>query len=702
MANWTQDTRHIAINTPLGKDVLLLKSFTYRDEMSRPFQCDLELRSQKADVDFNKIIGQNVTIRLNQTRAGQVRYFNGYISRFVQEGDPVEGSANHYRATMVPWTWLLTRTTDCKIYQNKKIQDIVQEVFDCYQFGDYEFRLTATYQPKEFIVQYRESAFNFVSRLLEHEGIYYFFEHDNGKHLLVLTDSPAKHKEASEDYKEVTYNPATTGNIGMERLWDWTVEKKLQTGKIALTDYDFKAPTKKMLVNKDAPQEHAYAKFEAFDYPGMYVEHAHGETYAAVRGEEISAQFALARSTGDVRGLFAGCKFKLLKYPRGDQNIDHVVVSSTIFASTDEFDTGAGGGNTEAFKTSLASMPADKQFRPARTTSKPRVAGPQTAIVVGPSGEEIHTDTYGRVKVQFHWDRYGKYDENSSCWIRVSNNWAGKKWGGIFLPRIGQEVIVDFLEGDPDQPVITGRVYNNDQMPPYALPGSKNISGIKSDTTKGGGGYNEIHFDDTKGSEKITIHAQKDMNTTVEHDQTDTVHNNRTITVEGTHTETITKDTTIKISEGKLLHDVVAGTATYHVKGAIDETYDATQTTTVKEKITIQSTTADIDANAKTSIKVHTGETAVVDLIADGGKIGIAANDTVQISCGPCVIQMKKDGTLKISATKIEIAGAAESKFGVGNQQITADVAKLGLSGAMINSSAVGIHEIAGAIVKIN
>ncbi len=303
------------------------------------------------------------------------------------------------------------------------------------------------------------------------------------------------------------------------------------------------------------------------------------------------------------------------------------------------------------------------------------VQGPQTAIVVGPAGEEIFTDKYGRVKVQFHWDRYGKRDENSSCWVRVSHPWAGKGWGAVSIPRIGQEVVVDFLEGDPDQPLITGRVYNAEQMPPYGLPSGAVVSGIKTNSTKGGGGYNEMSMDDTKGKEKITIHAQYDMGTTVEHDDTQTVHNNRTIGVDGTHTETIKKDTTIKITEGNLVHDVEKGTAAYHVKGAVTENFDNTQTTTVKNAVEIWSTDATILVDAKTSIELHTGSSRMV---------------------------MKSDGSIRIDGKNIEIIGTQEVKLGVGTQTVTLNNQEVASAGAGIKAAAIGVHEISGALVKIN
>ena len=301
--------------------------------------------------------------------------------------------------------------------------------------------------------------------------------------------------------------------------------------------------------------------------------------------------------------------------------------------------------------------------------------GSQTAIVVGPDGEEIYTDKYGRVKVRFHWDRSSGPPEGTSCWIRVSQQWAGDGWGSITIPRVGQEVIVDFLEGDPDQPIITGRVYNGDRMPPFSLPDKGMVSGIKSNSTKGGGGYNEISMDDTKSKEHITIHAQYDMATTVEHDDAQTVHNDRSIKVDGKHNETIVKDTSITITEGAYKLDVQKNSHTHHVKGDVHETYDATQQTRVANDILVQSKNAKITVDAKTEIFLH---------------------------CGQSFISLKQDGTIVISGQNIQILGAQTVKMGVGNQNVICDVQKVAISGAGINANAVGMHNISGAVVKIN
>src|SRR5262245_34596044 len=559
MAKRTQKNRAIGINTPLGEDVLLLKGFVLNEEIGRPFSAQLDLRSEPHDIDFNTIIGQNVTIRVNRAD-GKLRYINGFISRSQQQGYPVAGGSNQYTATIVPWLWFLTRTADCRIFHERSVPEIVKEVFDEMEFTEFELALSNAYPQHEYVVQYRETAFNFVSRLLEHEGIYYFFKHEHKKHTLMLADSPAA-LEPEKDYKTVKYVGSEDAKMGYERIWEWSLEKRLQPGKTALRDFDFKATTKNLYAEKEVQRQHAESDYEVYDYPGGYIEPDPGKTYVATRLEEMSMQHEIARATGDVRGIYVGAKFKLEGFPSQDQARDYFVIGSRFRASVDEFDTSGSAGGEPTFGIEFSCVPADVQIRPARTTPKPRVAGPQTAIVVSAAEddkEEIYTDEYGRVKVHFHWDRYNKADAKASCWIRVSQLWAGKKWGAVFTPRVGQEVIVDFLEGDPDQPVITGRLYNQECMPPYTLPDDKTKSTIKSCSSKGGQGFNEIRFEDMKDSEQFFMFAQKDMDVRVQNDskeavdndrhlvvgndQIEHVKNDRSETVDGHHKELIKKD----------------------------------------------------------------------------------------------------------------------------------------------------------------
>jgi len=519
----TQEHRAVEIATPLGPDVLLFHRMTATESLGRLFHFELDLLSEENAIKFEDLLGQMITVRLDLTQ-GKTRYFSGHVSRFTQAN--MVGNLYAYHATVHPWLWFLTRTATCRIFQEKTIPDIIKEVFRGQGFTDFEEAL-GTYQPWDYCVQYRETDFNFVSRLMEQEGIYYYFKHENDKHMLVLSDSVSSH-QAVPDYEQVPYYPLTEG-LQRERdhIYSWSVSQEVQPGAYALNDFDFKRPKANLNVKSAIQRNHVRAEMEVYDYPGEYTQTDQGETYARARVQEIHSDYERLQGQADARGLSVGSLFELTGFPRRDQNREYLIVSASHELVSDEYETAAGTGQGDIYSCSFTAIPSSQPFRAARITPKPVVQGPQTAIVVGPSGSEIHTDKYSRVKVRFHWDRYSKYDDKASCWIRVAQLWAGAKWGAIHIPRIGQEVIVDFLEGDPDQPIITGRVYNDDNMPPYVLPDNATQSGIKSRSSKGGSptNINELRFEDKKGDEHIFLQAEKDQLIRVKHDLVEWVGN---------------------------------------------------------------------------------------------------------------------------------------------------------------------------------
>jgi len=648
---YSQATRILTLTTTLGVDVLLLRGMTATEHLSAPFEYELELVSERPDLRAEELLGTPATVSL-QLPAGGHRYFNGYLNRFTQGSYDEVGT--RYSATLVPWLWFLSRRSDCRIFQDQTVPDIVATVFRDHGFTDFEARLSASYRPWTYCVQYRESDLAFVSRLLEHEGIYYFHEHSDGKHLLVLADSRSAHAPAP-GYATVPFYPPGQTQL-REHLDAWTLVSAVRPGAFAHSSYDFTAPRKSLLARSSAPKAHAHAGLEVFDYQGDYTQSSEGGDYARIRLEEAQAGYAIAQAAGDARGLSSGGLFTLSGHPHAEQNSEYLIVAAHYTLHSDAFRSSGAAGTAPVYRCSLSALTADVPYRPARSTPKPTVQGPQTAHVVGKAGEEIWTDQHGRVKVQFHWDRYGQADETSSCWIRVSHPWAGKGWGAVAIPRIGQEVVVDFLEGDPDQPIITGRVYNGDTMPPFGLPAAAVVSGIKSNTHKGSG-YNELTMDDTAGKEKITIHGQYDMNTTVEHDQTNTVNN--------TFTETIKSDAKITVTEGTYSHDVAANTATYHVQAALTETYDATQTTTVKQAITITSTSGPICVASNSQC------------------VNITAATEILLQVGASTLQMNSAGQIKLSGVDIAITGSAA----------------VAIAGGVIHSEASAEHQTKGAIV---
>ncbi len=571
----TQKNRWLSLKTPLGPDALLVRRMTGTEALGRLFHYDLDVRSTKHDIKLDDLLGKSASVKI-ELPSKKFRYVHGLVSAFEYQG-PEEGWAA-YRITLRPWLWVLTRTSDCKIFQDKKVPDIVKEVFRTNGFSDFEFNTKGSYRTWEYCVQYRETSFNFVSRLLEQEGAYYYFKHEENKHTLVVRDGTGH--EPAEGYKEIIYHhpDAHAGAFDREHISDWTVTKQVLPGKYAHTDYNFKTPSADISANTPNPKQHAQASHEIYDYPGEYEEEVAGTNYAKVRLQEIQSEYERGTGTTNARGLQVGSLFKLVNYPRSDQNREYLVTQASYTYESDAL-AGSSAGGSPHYSCTFTVIPTPGPFRPARITPKPVVQGPQTAIVTGPPGEEIYCDEHGRVKVHFFWHRYDQSDDKSSCWIRVSHPWAGQGWGAVSIPRIGQEVIVDFIEGDPDRPIITGRVYNAEVTAPFPLPAQACVSGIKSNSTKGGGGYNEMAMDDTKGNELVRMHAQFDMDTTVENDQRNTIHNNRTTNVDVNDTETIGSNQDVTVGANRSL--TVGANQTTSIGAAHSRTVGASETISV-------------------------------------------------------------------------------------------------------------------------
>lgn len=706
----TQTNRLIAIDTPLGPNVLLLRGFTGQESLSRLFSFELDLLSTDAEIKFENIIGQKVTVRVRLGKDKE-RYFHGMINRFVQTGSSV-GLVN-YRATMAPSLWFLTRTADCRIFQNKKVPDIIQEICKENGITDIKTVLKGTYEPREYCVQYRETDFNFVSRLMEQYGMFYFFEHEEKKHTVVLADDLSAHQPCLEQSK-VSWNPQGSASLNEDVITGLQWEETFRFGQYAVTDYNFETPSTSLRAEvKTQIEVGGNGKYEVYDYPGEYGKKAEGDGIAKIRMQEEEAQYKVMSGSGTARVFTTGYTFTLQDYDaRKDVNGDYVLTQVQHVASVgDTYATGATGGVEKGdYSNSFTCIPAKRPFRPSQMTPKPIVQGPQTAVVVGKSGEEIWTDKFGRVKVQFHWDRYGKMNESSSCWVRVSQNWAGKQWGGVFIPRIGQEVIVEFLEGDPDRPIITGRVYNAEQMPPYALPASQTQSGVKSNSSKGGGGSNELRFEDKKGNEEIYLHGQKDWtiaiendkNQTVGHDETLTVANNRTkkvgvdqsetiggnktISVENNHSETIGGNETIMVSMasahtialaralsiGGAYQVSVAAAMNETIGGAKGEEIGAAKSVNVglssSENIAQNKSVdagKDITENAGKKFTITAGddleERAEKNcLVSAGKKMSLMAEEEIIIQTGDASITMKKNGDISIKGNNITVNGSGK------------------------------------------
>jgi type VI secretion system secreted protein VgrG len=641
------------------------------EALGRLFEFHIRFSSDKAAIDPLKMLGDKVALSM-ETADGK-RHFHAYITAFEFRGPidlPLPAGADavpqyQYAVVARPWTWFLTRSSDCRVFQNLKVPEIIGEILDKYP-GSVKKQLQGDYQPWEHCVQYRETDFNFVSRLMEQEGVFYFFEHDASDHHLALVDL---HGPTTDTKHKIVYVPgARAGRMEKECVYEWCVAHEVQPGAYAIKDFDFKKPTAPQLSVVKRPYKHDQGDLEVFDYPGEFDTTGEGDTYVRVRLDELRTQYETVRAQCNVRVLAAGDVFELSNPEQAG------AAAKTKFLVTDAVFDLSSGLESElegpSYRCSFTCIRSAEQFRPKRLTPKPIVQGPQTATVVGPDGAELHTDNYGRIKVRFHWDRHSKDDKESSCWVRVSHPWAGKNFGFVAIPRINQEVVVDFLEGDPDRPLVTGRVYNQDNMPPWDLPANATQSGVLSRSSKGGayGNANALRFEDKKGSEQVWLHAEKnqdievendethwvghdrtktidhDETTHVKHDRTETVDNDETITIHGQRTETVDKDETITIHQNR------------------------TETVDKEETITIHGgRTETVDKNE--SITIHGGRTEKVDkdesITIDGGRTEtVAKNESITINGGRTET-VAKDESITINGGRTEKVAKDES-IGIG------------------------------------
>ena len=678
-----QDSRQLSIKTPLGDNVLLLTGFNGHEEMSRLFHFQLEMISDDANISATDIVGKRVTFTVT-LKDGSPRPFNGFVTRFYACDEDREGRRS-YRAEVVPWLWFLTRTSDCRIFQEMSAPDIIEQIFGDLGFSDFKISAQGTHPTREYCVQYRETDFNFVSRLMEEEGMYYFFEHQDGKHELVIADKPTGYIDCQEN--EVDFPTDYGGRHMDDHITSWEHRYEFRTGKWAQTDYDFKNPSTSLMNNSNSVVDlPGVDKYEHYDFPGTYVSKDDGKGLTDVRMEEEEVEHDVVYATSQCRSFTPGGKFKIGQHRCTSEEGKKFVITSVRHQASEPqaYETGPVDGFDYA--NAFTCIPDNVIFRPARTTVKPFVQGVQTAVVTGPSGEEIYVDEFGRVKVQFHWDREGNQDEKTSCWIRVSQVHAGKSFGGIDIPRMGEEVIVSFLEGDPDRPIITGRVYHAENMPPFGLPGAKKISGMKSKTYKGEG-YNEYVMDDTPGNELIREHGQYDKDSTIEHDLREHVLNDRSRDVTNNETILVGVDRTKTVGNNEVLNVganrtrnvggnetiTVAQTRTHSVGvneaiaigGAQAVTIGSSQTTTIASGQTVsvgagQSVTVggnqsnDVGSNLSETVgKSRTANVSDNDVLDVGKVISMTAGDEICIVVGKASITMKKDGTITINGKDI-------------------------------------------------
>lgn len=532
-----------------NEEDLLLEHFSGSEGLSRLYQFDLALLSQRSDVKLKSLIGRPATVEI-ELADGTFRYINGYINRFSTQGS--DGGYVRYSALLGPWLWMLTCRFDSRIFQDKTVQDVVSEVFAGFgSLAKYEFRLSKALKPYSYITQYRESDFNFIQRLLENEGLFYYFEHTADAHVMIITDDSSTLLPLPEQ-PQIRFHSASVTETA-DSITQWHASRQLQSGKIAVRTFDYRQPRNFLPVTMQSLNEQGDVdKFEIYDFPGQYTHGTYeaGENLVRNRIEALELVGKTFYGDSNCRAMKPGYTFELTQHyvhDSGDAEDRQFLLLSVEHRGSNNYMTGDQAGYHNKFVCVRRKI----AFRPQLSTRKPLINGPQTAIVVGPPGEEIFTDELGRVKLQFHWDRLGQFNDQSSCWVRVAQSGASGGFGSIQIPRVGDEVVVVFLDGNPDRPLIMGSLYNSTNTPPWSLPANKTQSGFLTRSMKGDGGTaNFFRFEDKAGAEQIIMHAERNMDTEIELDETHDVGNNRTITVGGTHTEIIKKDTVVNVKEG--------------------------------------------------------------------------------------------------------------------------------------------------------
>jgi len=679
-AAFHEGSRLLRFYSPLeGNKALLVETLTGEARLSTPYRFTLGLLSKSSSIDLQDLLGKNVSVGV-RLADGSEHFINGYVNVFGFTRS--DGGFAFYHAEIVPWLAFLQRRTNSRIFQDASVVDVLTQIFsaDYGSLASYEFRTAKTYLPENYIVQYDETDEHFVSRLMEKYGLFYYFEHSDEGHVMVISD----------DSRDSTFCPPQSAHAELEfnggNRWHdrdavtaFTARRVLQPTKVALNTFDFKSPNTVQYVElPTASRQGEVPMLEVYDgNPAFsYKDRDGGEREAQLRMEAMEWQAKLFAGESDCRGLSPGHTFKLHGHHWFDvtdeKDNDFLVIGVQLDCRNNFF----ASDQEDVYRNSFTAIRRKIPYRPVREHRSPRMPGPQTATVVGPKGQEIHTDQYGRIKVQFHWDRYGRRDEASSCWIRVSQPWAGKGWGTVSIPRIGQEVLIDYLEGDPDRPVCTGRLFNADQPAPYALPDGAHMMGFKSRSTPGGGGFSEMVIHDSKGSELINIHAQKDMVTTVQNAHATTVNGpHQTNTVSQGYQRNTVKQQIEMVSETAFIDmrakqhieltaetEHIALTANKHVELTAQTEHIAA---TAKKHVELKAETEHIAATAKKHVMlkaetehVEVGASKFVDIKSDTQHIHLTANTDITLQVGASKIELRADGTITIQGKYVDIIGS--------------------------------------------
>ena len=702
------ENRQLRLKGPLGPKKMILVRADVTEHMSKLTETDIQFMSPDHDLKMEDVVGQRLSLELDDEE-GNTRHWHGYCTSCAYEG--LFGGQALYRAEVRPWLWFLTLHSDCRIFQEKSALEVIKEIFSDRGFSDIKDKTSSTFKKRDYLVQYRETDFEFVTRLMEEEGIYYFFTHDNSKETLVLADGSGSHS-ALEGAAQVRFEFAEGGGLGggagfkrdEDHIYEWKSSERVNSGKVSLTDYDFTKPTTDLKAVTSIPKgKHGHKDIEVYDYPGIHDTADFGKTRSRIRAEALAAAYKRTWGKSNVRTMAVGGTFTLKDHPRSDFNKEYLVLSARhkLQIETDEDKDkqantnlsderqteGAEDGKKESYESEFSVQLKSEPFRAPLTTPQPIIPGLQTAIVTGPSGEEIYTDKYGRIKVQFHWDRVGKKDEKTTCFIRVTQAMSGQKWGMFHIPRIGQEVVVQFEEGNPDRPIVTGMLYNDAKMHPFEFPANMTQHGIKSNSSKGGGGFHELVFEDKKDEEFIRLQSEKDYK--------ETIKNNAEISIGFEKTDP--GDLTQKVYHNKT-EWLETGDHSFEVK-------DGKETLTIA-KTRDRSVGEDETVNIGSDKTDNIGANYTIDV---GDTLDVTAGTKIKLTVGQSSIEMTS-GEIKIKSTsvKVESTGAGEVKAGgaltvKAGGALTAKGSTATFEGSgMATLKAGGILTVKGSLVKIN
>jgi len=580
------------ITVQLPVEGLLFWKLTGREAMSESFALTLTLLGTDARIDRSKLLGQPVTVTIPTQNLLSSRYINGKVTRVAVSAVELTGTRYAvYQLTVEPDLWPMKRDRNLRIFQGQTVPQIVKTLLGEHQVN-VEDKLTGSYRVWDYCVQYQESSLDFISRLMELEGIAYHFRHEDDKHTLVLTDAATQHQPFS-GYEVIPYHQTPSGgSTDEEGIGQWALEDSVTPGIYSLDDYDFRKPNAWLFQAQQNPASPKPGSIDVYDWPGRFVEQGHAEFYARIRQERWQVEHQQIQAIATAAGIAPGHTFTLTNAPFFSDNGEYLVTAAGYHFEENRYASGQG---ETIHRTDFSVIPASVSYRPAQSTAWPRTYGPQTAKVVGPQGESIWTDKYGRVKVKFHWDRLAKGDDTSSCWVRVSSAWAGQGYGGVQIPRVGDEVVVDFINGDPDRPIITGRVYNEASMPPWALPAAATQMGFMSRSKDGSvDNANALRFEDKAGAEQVWIQAERNLDINVKNDESHSTEKNRT--------QFVGEDETLRVAKN--------------------------QTAGVKENVIC------LTGNSRSDKVVN-------DYI-------LSAGNTLRLECGESAIELSKDGSVNI------------------------------------------------------